>query len=156
SVVLRYLYRKAIAKKLKEKGLDPEKYDWKPGDFLSREELDQIWKDLSDVIPQFAVDGQPFVLTKDSRLEFTNEKGNTVVPVFSRALNEEFTYHAHVLAADAAEVSGLPKVVQGLGGARMVREVYPELRPGTMQVYDGINVSTGKIRESGRAANEAA
>lgn len=156
SVVLRYLYRKAIAKKLREKGLDPEKFDWKPGDFLSREELAQIQKELSDVSPQFSVDGQPFVLTKESRLEFTNEKGNTVTPVFSRALNEEFVNHANVLAPDAAGVSGIPKLVIGLGDARMIREFYQEIRPGTMQVYDGINVAIDKIRESGRIANEAA
>lgn len=156
SVVLRKLYRNAIAKKLREKGLDPDKFDWKPGDFLSREELDQIRKELSDVSPQFSVDGQPFVLTKESRLEFTNEKGNTVTPVFSRALNEEFLNHANVVAPDAAGVSGIPRLVQGLGDARMMREFYQEVRQGTMQVYDGINVAIDKIRESGLAANEAA
>lgn len=161
STVAREIYIRAINEKLNEKiakktkqykGDEKRAKSEVSSEFLSRNELNKIWDSLKDVMPLVSADGQNFLIAKNSLLSATG-KGTSM---YSRALNDSIRTEPYAEGIASAGVAARPYMTIGMGDARMVRKAYETGMPGSMQVFDGINLPVNRIAEFGSQVNQAA
>lgn len=150
SVILRSLFQNAIEDKIEEKKKSGE------GGFLSEAELFEIEKNLRNVTPRLTMDGQPFLLTGTKILELARGRKEPSALEISRALDGTFKNHASVYAPDDPQVAAIPRVVQGMGDARMMREVYADGGgQNSLDTYDGMSLPLDSLEKEGQNANRA-
>ena len=161
SIVLSTLFQVKIIEKINEKRLAGT---WKPGDFLSQNELKAIQNSLSAFAPVLDIGDQSYYLSGSETTDFAVDKdgralkidGERVSPPeeFGSDFNEEFDSKAYTFAPGLLGVGGVPTVVIGSGDGQMIIN---GLRLGAkgLPVFDGFNMPTSKIDEYGRIMNEA-
>ncbi len=163
SLVLKYMFHNEIIARLAKKKLaDP-----KNSEFLSENELNQIYADLNAYSPLIETGNQNFFLSgsESSDLfdttEVTMEDGTKVkvsMPQsFSRALDDTLSSPAYVYGPTEAGVSGVPSIVIGTGDGMIMQtaSTMKNAPKGTLKVFDGMYMSASDIDESGRKVNEA-
>lgn len=160
STVAREVYLKAVGEALEKRvrALAEEYGDEKrarsevASSFLPRAEMEKIWDDFRDVMPLVEADGQQFLISKTALLNV----GAKHAYEYSRALDDSLRTKPYVEGIAPAGVNARPYLTIGMGDARMVRKAYERGLPGSMQVFDGINLRVDKIPEYGSRINQAA
>ena len=170
--VARTLYLDAIKKavnahaaEFEKQGMTPEKAAQRASsEFLSQQELDGIWSDLAPVMPMVQMNGQHFLMAKDSLLEFPSgakkngkEDRDSQLYQYSRSLDGTMRTVPFVSSIDNPGVAAIPYTTIGMGDARMVRGVYQE-NPlqDTLEIFDGIHLPVNKIAAYGSRVNQEA
>jgi hypothetical protein len=128
-------------------------------EFLSENELNEIWDKTAGAMPFVKADDQSFLVVKKSLLEFWNNKSerNADKHLYSMALDHSMRTSPQVEAVGNPGVSGVPLFTIGMGDARMVREIFQDPAfTNAFQVYDGVNLPVDKISTYGEQVNRGA
>lgn len=149
SIVMTYMFRKAMLKALAEKKTQP---GYRQGDFLSRSDLDAILKRLMPYGAVIHTGTQSFFLGSGER----GDLGPGLPETFSRSLFGDLKTSSYTFAPGVAGVSGVPSFNIGTGDGRMIDIFLQNLKGfGALPVFDGINLPVDRIFEGSEMANTA-
>lgn len=147
SIALQFAFRAAVDAKIAEKLANDPSYA--KGDFLTREELNEIYDSLTPLAPIISTGAQNFFISKSESADLTSE--------FSRSLNGTMATPGFVEAPIDVGVKGIPAMVIGSGDGMMM-QIFASMLGGagrTLDVFDGLNMPVDMIVEYGRRVNEA-
>lgn len=148
SILLEDAFRRAVHAKLDDKRKnDP---DYRNGDFLSRDEINEIESDMEKLFPNIKTKTQVFRVAKKASV-LSEGKG-----LYSRALNDQYETEPDVVAPGNAGVSGIAFLNIGFGDGNMIQVVMQDTAmESILAVFDGINMPLDKIDQVSLAANKA-
>lgn len=164
SIFLTGAFRQAIVDKMLALRSNP---DYRQGDFLSQNDLDQIYKDLRPLSPIVNTGTQNFFIAGSQKSDIMpsvtikDADGNDVKIAmpdsFSTALDDSLSSPAYVFGPDIAGVKGVPSLVIGTGDGMIMQNtsVMRDAPKGTLKVFDGINLPATDIDESSRKVNQS-
>jgi hypothetical protein len=149
SIVLEHAFKKAVQAKLEEKSKDP---NWAKDDFLTRGELEEIYKQLADVAPLIHTEAQRYFLAGSQSADIGNDNFH-----FGSSFEDRMRTPAYVEGASDVGVGGIPGTIIGFGDGLMMQilstmEGAPDR---TLKVFDGIHLPLDAIAEGSQKANEA-
>lgn len=147
SIFLQYAYQAKIQEKLAEKAKDPE---WNKDDFLSRDELKEIWESLSDLAPIIETGAQNYYIAGSQR-------GNVAGVEFGSSLGDDMRTPAQISAPADAGVAGIPSMVIGSGDGMMMQilSTMDGAPDRTLKVFDGMHLPLDNLVEGSQKANQA-
>ena len=147
SIVLEHAFKAEVETALAEKAKDPS---WKKGDFLTRKELDAIYKKLEHLSPLVQTGTQDFYIAGSQTVELG-------LTDFGRSLEGKLRTDAFVSGPKDAGVSGIPFMNIGAGDGQMMQNisVADGAPTGTLKIFDGMNMPLDQIESGSLVANEA-
>ncbi len=166
SIVMSFMFRKEVLKAMYERQTNPDKYNYRQGDFLSDNELQEIFNRLMPYAAKIETPYQTFLLGAGERSDlmastkFTDKDGkviNVKMPeAFSRTLFTQLKTAAYAFAPGFAGVAGVPSLNIGTGDGRMI-DIFidNQKEPKFLPVFDGINLPIDKIFDMSKGANAA-
>lgn len=117
-------------------------------DFLSPNELNEIYREVQAVYPFVTTGDQTFNIAGSGRTDVPNS-------LLGAALNGQFRTEAQIFAPTDAGVAGIPFMTIGMGDAVMM-QLLALRKPGrTLDVFDGLNVPLDEMFEYSTEANKA-
>lgn len=148
SIVLKDLFQQEVNKRLDIKAkLDP---DFQRGEFLSQNELKEVYKVLSQYAPVIDTGTQTFFVGGKESSDLSGSKG------FSSTFDDKLNSAAYVFGPTNAGVSGSPYIVIGTGDGQMVQNIMTgEVMDGILAVFDGIEMPAGQIDNYSKLINKA-
>ena len=148
SVLAVQMFQDELANMLEaKKAADPT---FRPADFLSNRELDQLFAKLSKAFPAIEVGGHTFDLM--GRMKSFLKKVNV-----SDILNGNRVMAAKTYGPKVLGVGGIPSMIIGSGDASMILGAYLTGKmKDTMSVYDGVHLSLANIQSQSEVLNEQA
>lgn len=177
SIVLRDQFLQQIGKALAAKMSDPEANGWRPGDFLSRSDIDQVYKALQKFAPYIDAGSQRYMLSGSERsslptatdqngkplpLEITLDGGRKVYVAmpedFSRTLDGKLSTPAYLFAPTLAGVRAIPLLTIGSGDGQMMLNGLsenPELAARTLPTFDGLQMPADAMEAFSTQINKA-
>lgn len=170
SIVMQSLFRRAIIEKLLDRQLNDPTF--RPGDFMSRKDLEEIVRGLLPMGPAFKAGDQSYFLAGSEQgniLGEVNESGRQVsikverdgktytvsVPeTFARSLTDDMTGTALIYGPGLAGVKSIPTLVIGSGDGQMMLNAAndPSIER-TLKVFDGMNMAADMIESYSQAIN---
>lgn len=143
SIALKHIFQAEVNARLAESGR-------KKHEFLTENELGQIYKDLKQYSPIIETGTQSFFVGG-------TERNDVVGTSFSASITEDLTSDAYVFGPVNAGVGGAPYMVIGTGDGQMVQNILTaKNRPeGALMVFDGVEMKASTIDEDSRKINEA-
>ena len=143
SIFFKYAYRQGIADALALKGT-------KAGQFLSRDELDGIFRKLLKRFPLIETDAQMIWVGGSAQSDIETSE-------FGKALDESQGSPGYVYGPENAGVSGIPFIVIATGDGEMILNALTgeDAPQNTLPVFDGINLKLDTIKEDSRKINKA-
>lgn len=149
SIVMTFMFRKGMLKALAEKKTQP---GYRPGDFLSRSELEAILKRLMPYGAVINTGTQSFFLGSGER----GDLGPGLPETFSRSLFGDLKTNSYTFAPGIAGVSGVSSFNIGTGDGRMIDIFLQNMNGfGALPVFDGIYLPVDRIFEGSQMANSA-
>lgn len=118
------------------------------GQFLSRAQLDDVFKSLEGIAPMIDTGAQRFLVAGTQKAEIAGS-------VFGSALNGQFRTDGLAYSPANAGVAGIPFMTIGMGDGMMMQDLARRGLQGTLKIFDGMNIPIDKIMDYSRQANEA-
>jgi hypothetical protein len=143
SIALQYAFAAEVKKRLEAKGA-------KSSEFLSQQELDEIFDSLAHLVPILSTGEQNFYIANSQRAD---EDSNP----FSQLLSGKMSTPAFLENPANAGVRGMPSLVIGSGDGMMMQNFAgSKAGPGkTLGVFDGLNMPIDMIEEYSKRINAA-
>jgi hypothetical protein len=147
SLVLEDMFKQGVQEKLAEKSKDP---NWKPGDFLTQRELNDIQASLSKLAPMIETGSQTFYIAGSENSEVADQ-------VLATNLDDKMRVPMSIYAPSQAGVAGIPFMTIGTGDGMMMQTLstMPGAPKNTLKIFDGMNIGLNDITDASRKANEA-
>ena len=147
SLVAEDAFKTEVARKLEEKAKDPE---WDKSNFLTRAELDEIYKKIAPVSPFIDTGAQRFYIAGSTNNDLTSGD-------FGATFDGKYPTPGTIDAPGDAGVSGVPYMNIGTGDGYMMQLIsnMKDAIAGTLKIFDGQNMPLDKIEEGSRQANQA-
>lgn len=162
SIILASLFQNALARKLAEKEVT-KPGDYRAGDFLSENELQEIYDNLLPFSPLVQTGTQNFFLSGKERREVLaniklNYNDNNIrvksPENIGSALFGEFRNPASVFAPTLAGVSPIPNLNIGTGDGQMIQNILMDGIIG-LPTFDGFHMGADKIDDYSPRINKA-
>ena len=147
SIVLEHAFKAEVETALADKAKDPS---WKKGDFLTRKELDAIYKKLEHLSPTVSTGTQEFYIAGSQTVDLSLTR-------FGNSFDGKFRTDAFVAGPKDAGVSGIPFMNIGAGDGQMMQNISTATNAptGTLKIFDGMNMPLDQIESGSLVANEA-
>jgi hypothetical protein len=147
SIVYSEAVRAALRVALADRQANDKTY--KPGGFLSEEQIDKAIDSVKNLAPLLQTDEQNLLIVKKA---IYNEKSLQ----YNQALNGQYGTAPKVDVPGPVGVGGMPASVLGFGDGRMIQHILNKIHDGIMPVFDGLHMPLDKIKDYSKTANEAA
>ena len=160
TIVMMKLLEKRVSERLEMKKADPEKWNYRKGDTLSRDEYNDILKSLLSLAPMISTGTQNYYLGggQTSELDSTIE-GLTIPSSVSRALDGTMKTKMLYWGPTNPGVKITPTLTIGFGDGWMQMSNLVNSLNGmderTVRVFDGINMPVDMIEDYSTQINEA-
>ena len=159
-IFFKYDFQAELGKKLKEKAKDPE---WKEGDFLSENEINEVLGMMLKKYPMIASSAQNILVsgsqstTLNRKVLFPDEKGSDKPISFGRDFAEDAVPASQVYGPRNPGVAGIPLVTISFGDGRMMQilSTMDGAPTGTLKVFDGMHMKLSSMFEDSKKANQA-
>ncbi|MER9436704.1 hypothetical protein NKJ04_17575 [Mesorhizobium sp. M0618] len=167
SIILKNLFVTEVAKRIAQMKADPDKYDYRDGEFLSQGELDNITDNLKRFSPIIDTGTQSYMLsggeTGDLFDTTTVDVDGKAIKVsapedYARTLKSRLSTPAFVTGPTTVGVGGVPTLTIGSGDAQMMMNFLSENQDAAkrvLHVFDGLNVPADQIENYSNLINQA-
>lgn len=184
SIILKGMFMREIAARIAKMQADREKYDYVNGEFLTQNEIQDIWNNLKVYAPIIHTGTQSYFLSGSERSDLfsipnLDKDGNPVLDAegnptfieividgakvvfpesFSRSITSDMSTPAFVNGPTLAGVGGIPTLVVGSGDGQMMLNFLgsnPEAAARVLHVFDGLNMPADAIDDYSKGINEA-
>lgn len=147
SIFLEHTFLEEVNKALDRKAQsDPS---WKKSDFLSENELNEIYQKLRHVSPLVDTGTQSFLIA-------SSQKSDVPISRFGSALDDTLQTPAIIDGPQNAGVKGIPTMVIGAGDGQMIQNYLANSNsPVGLPVFDGFNMSIADIENGSQIMNQA-
>lgn len=150
SIVQMHLYNDAVNKALADRKANDPTY--RPGEFLSRDQLNSIQESLRGVAPFIQAPGQTFFFPGSSRTDIGPES-------FATSLDGK-TFKAPALIRGPGDigVAAVASLNQGMGDGKMIQNssTMPGNEGRRLNIYDGVHLPLDNIDQGSTQLNQAA
>lgn len=148
SIVQQHAFQKAIEEKLAEKKAnDPE---WSKDDFLTRDELKEIYTKIADLSPIMDTGDQRYYIAGKESADIGDDNFH-----FGSAFDDQLRTPAYIDGPADAGVAGIPAMVIGIDGLMMQLLSTTNAVERTLKVFDGMHLPLDNLVGGSQAANEA-
>ena len=151
SIFLEHTFQQKVQEKLAEKAKDPE---WTKDDFLSRDELRAIFKELAPLAPIIETGAQNYSIAHSQAANVADVEFGSALTVGKSPL---FRTPGEVNGPSDAGVAGIPSMVIGSGDGMMMQllSTMNGAPDRTLKVFDGMHLPLDNLQEGSQKANQA-
>lgn len=160
------MFRRRIIEKLAEKATSLGHEDYRQGDFLSRNELNEILDGMNVFSPMVRSAFQNYVMSASQKSElfktteviYKNQKVKVSMPEsLSASLTDDLRADVRIHGPSLAGVRGIPTTVIGGGDGLMMQLLFSLIDANykAVGVFDGLNMAVDQIENLSEKANEA-
>jgi hypothetical protein len=167
SIFLKGMTIDKVTRRLAEMKNDPDKFSYREGEFLNRNEQQDIQDNLKRFSPIIDTGTQAYMMSGGERSDLFEK---TVVDIdgkpvevtmpetFSRSLSGDMKTPAYFYGPTLAGVRAIPTLVVGSGDGQMMLNFLsgnPEAARRVLHVFDGLNMPADAIDDYSRLVNQA-
>jgi len=168
SIILKGMFIDKVTQRLAMKQADPEKYGYRKGDYLSKQEQEDILNNLSAFSPiietgtqgYFLAGGEKSDLFEKTTITVGTETYTVSFPEnFSRSLTDDLSTSAFAYGPTLSGVKAKPTLVIGSGDGQMMLNFLSENVNGSANrvehIFDGLHMPTDAIDEYSQQINQS-
>lgn len=148
SMVLEHFFKQQVQLEMERKAATDD--SWQKSDFLTRKELQGIYKKLDRFAPKIETGTQTFFVAGSQSTDVDNSQ-------YGRSLTDGFRSDGFVYGPKNSGVGGIAYINIGTGDGQMIQNmsVDPDRPTGTLPVFDGVHLPLDQIEKGGLSANKA-
>lgn len=148
SMVLEHFFKQQVQLEMERKAATDD--SWQKSDFLTRKELQGIYKKLDRFAPKIETGTQTFFVAGSQSTDVDNSQ-------YGRSLTDGFRSDGFVYGPKNSGVGGIAYINIGTGDGQMIQNmsVDPDRPTGTLPVFDGVHLPLNQIEKGGLSANKA-